>query len=311
MTAFIAILLIVIAAPFALELRRRRMTENARAPATGRFARLPQGVTHYEWFGPSTGPVLILIHGLTTPSFVWRGMTRALAASGYRVLTYDLYGRGYSDRPKGRQDGAFFIKQLNDLLAHEHIKNDLTVVGYSMGGAIATCFASADPDRIRQLVLLAPAGMLQISGGMAGFIRDVPGIGDWLMRALYPSILRKGIRAERALKSSVTGISELQLSELNFRGFVPSVLSSLRGVLAQPLMKEHRSLGAQGIRVLAIWGEKDELIPVKVVATLAEWNHDANQEVIEGAGHGLPYTHSEQVIDTMRGWMKPAPAFRR
>lgn len=304
------LLLVIIAAPFLWELRRPKMTEEMRHAAKGRFVKLSQGVTHYEWFGNAMGPTMVMVHGLTTPSFVWRGMTRALAMSGYRVLTYDLYGRGYSDRPRGRQDAAFFIQQLNDLLAHEKVEDDITVVGYSMGGAIATAFAHSDPDRIRQVVLLAPAGIRTLSGGLLGLIRDTPFVGDWLIRVIYGQILRTGIRAERKLPSSVPDIADLQLAELKTRGYFPAVLSSLRGILAFPLEEEHKILSARGVRLLAIWGGKDDLIPKSTISLLAEWNHDAHQEVIEGAGHGLTYTHTEQVLTHMRGFMKPPPTLR-
>lgn len=301
------VLIALLIAPFVREQLRRPMNEAARADAPGRFAKLPQGTTHYEWFGPSRGPVIVLIHGLTTPSFVWRGMTRGLAASGYRVLIYDLFGRGYSDRPAGRQNAAFFNRQLNDLLAHENVGDDITIVGYSMGGAVATCFAAAAPERIRQVVLLAPAGMHQLGDSTVKFIRDTPFLGDWVMRVFYPSVLRKGIRAEQGQFSSVKDIGKLQLAELKQRGFLPAVLSSLRGILSNTLDEEHQLLSERGVRVLAIWGRQDNLIPMTAAGTLATWNHDAHQEVIEDGGHAITYSHSEEVLGFMRGWMMPPP----
>ena len=152
MTWILVILIGLIAVPIMMELTRKRMDANARADATGQFATLSQGITHYEWFGPPRGAVVVCVHGLTTPSFVWRGLTKGLAIMGYRVLTYDLYGRGYSDKVKGVQNDAFFLRQLNDLLDHEGLARDFTVIGYSMGGAIAKLLAAQDPERLRQLV---------------------------------------------------------------------------------------------------------------------------------------------------------------
>ena len=109
MTWFIVILLGVIAVPVVIEVTRKRMNDSARKTATGQFATLSQGVTHFEWFGPQRGAIIVCVHGLTTPSFVWRGLTRGLAIMGYRVLTYDLFGRGYSDKAKGAQSSDFFL----------------------------------------------------------------------------------------------------------------------------------------------------------------------------------------------------------
>ncbi len=297
------ILAVVIAVPLVIEHRRRVMDDAARGSASGQFVELSRGVTHYAWHGPVGGPVIVCVHGLTTPSFVWRGMTPALANAGFRVLTYDLYGRGFSDRPTGPQDGAFFVNQLAELLAHEGVGDELTLIGYSMGGAISTRFAAAYPDRMHQLVLLAPAGMITISTGLRGFIKNVPLIGDWLMLAIYPALLRQGYRAERDLPSSVPRVTELQARELEFRRFIPAVLASLRGILSADLSGDHKALAARGLPVLAIWGREDAVIPKASVGKLAEWNRAAQQEMVEGAGHGLTYTHTDEVLRIMRGWM--------
>ncbi|MGJ8555856.1 MAG: alpha/beta fold hydrolase [Sulfitobacter geojensis] len=299
------VLALIIATPLVIEQRRRVMNDTARGSATGSFVELSQGVTHFEWHGPARGPVLVCVHGLTTPSFVWRGMTRALVLMGYRVLTYDLYGRGFSSKPKGPQDRAFFVNQLAELLAHEGVGDHLTLVGYSMGGAISTCFTQAYPDRVHQLVLLAPAGMRIPDGGIIGFIRDTPLIGDWLALALYPRQLKRGILAEQNLPTSVPRITDLQLRELEFQGFVPAVLASLRGILNENLAPDHKAIAARGTPVLAIWGGTDAVIHPSSIGTLAEWNRDARHEVIGGAGHGLTYTHTNDVLRLMRSWLKP------
>jgi pimeloyl-ACP methyl ester carboxylesterase len=291
------ILAAIIAIPLMIEYSRRQMDDMARGAATGQFTTLSKGVTHFEWHGSPRGAVAVCIHGLTTPSFVWRGMTKALALMGFRVLTYDLYGRGFSDRPKGKQNAEFFQSQLRELLAHENVTGEITLIGYSMGGAIATCYAAAHPNKVRQLVLLAPAGMGVVAGKMGNFIAQTPYIGDWLMLALYPRLLRKGIKAERGLSTSVPDIGMLQETELDYKRFLPSVLASIRGFLPQVLKHEHQTLHAQGVPVLAIWGENDRVIPLAAVGTLAEWSRDARQDVLKGAGHGLTYTHTDQILE--------------
>ena len=169
-----------------------------------------------------------------------------------RVLTYDLYGRGYSERPRGKQNEAFFTQQFNDLLRHEDITDTISIVGYSMGVAIASAFAATQPERIGQLVLLAPAGMEIVSGKLVKFIVGTPIIGDWLMLAFYPNELRKGIQAERKLPAHVPRISDQQERELRHRGFVPAVLSSLRGLLGKSQQEEHNAIHHAGLPVLAI-----------------------------------------------------------
>lgn len=294
------ILLGLLAIPVTTELTRSGMTDAVRAKAPGKFALLSQGTTHFEWLGPERGPVAVCIHGLTTPSFVWRGMAKGLALMGFRVLIYDLYGRGYSDRVWGKQDADFFDRQLTDLLAHENVGDHSTVIGYSMGGAIATHFAARHPQRVKQLILLAPAGMFELAGRKIALARDLPVIGDWLFLAAYPWEVRGGIAAEANTPTSVDGIYDLQQKETGRRGFFPAVLSSLRGVLRTSCEDQHRAIAAVGVPVLAVWGERDDVIALTSKDTLTDWNPSARQSVIAGAGHGLPHTHTDAVLEAIR-----------
>ncbi|MFT6459891.1 MAG: pimeloyl-ACP methyl ester carboxylesterase [Pseudophaeobacter arcticus] len=294
---FLGLLSTLALLPLLRERLRRTMGPGARNGAPGSFARLSRGLTHYQWHGPTRGPVAVCVHGLTTPSFVWGGFAEGLTAKGYRVLTYDLYGRGFSDRPKGAQDSAFFVSQLEELLEQEGITGDFTLVGYSMGGAIATAYAAAHPDRIRALVLLASAGLKSEPGKMARFIRDHSPLGDWLMLALFPRLHRRGCEAERAQPSSVPGIVDLQQNELRYKGFVAAVLASLRGILMEDRGDDLRRIHRSGVPILAIWGGEDEVIPVSSIGRMTEQARSARQEVIETAGHGLPYTHTQEVLE--------------
>lgn len=293
------LLLGVVALPVLAQWRRKPVTAQMRQQAEGEFATLSQGITHYSWTGPTDGPVAVCIHGLTTPSFVWRDIAQGLAAQGYHVLTYDLYGRGFSDAPKGLQDHAFFLRQLNDLLDDQGVQEPVTVLGYSMGGALASAYAATQPERVNRLILLASAGMQVNSGALAKFIADTPVIGDWLMLALYPRLHRTGIESERSLPGISDAILSGQLAELDKRGFVPAVLSSLRGSLGQPLETYHRKIAGHEIPVHALWGADDDLIPLTAMDRLADWNPKAQQNSVAGAGHGLPYSHSEEVLSNL------------
>ncbi|WP_298859269.1 alpha/beta hydrolase [uncultured Sulfitobacter sp.] len=282
------------------------MSDGRRGSAPGRFVELSQGVTHFHIIGPTEGPLIVCIHGLTTPSFVWRPLTKGLVSMGFRVLVYDLYGRGFSDRPSDPQDKVFFNQQLDDLLAYLDIDDPFYLIGYSMGGAIATGFTATHPQRVRRLILLASAGMTLGDAPLRRFIRDRGIAGHWLMLAAYPNLLRRGIRAERELGIVSSDISEGQEAQLSFQGFVPAVLASLRGILSRPMEGEHMALRRAGLPVLALWGAEDDVIPASAMGRLAAWNRDVTQEVIEDAGHGMPYTHTDEVLAHIAAFL-PAP----
>lgn len=290
---FIAILAI----PFIAEWRRIPMDDRARADAPGAFAKLSNGTTHYRFYGPQDGPMIVCVHGLTTPSFVYEGLAERLVKRGYRVLVYDHYGRGYSDRPKGDQDRHFFVAHLEELLAHLDINTPFDLVGYSMGGWVVTAYAASNPKMINRLFLLAPAGMGHELGWRAKLVRDVPVIGDWLFLASYAAQHRRGCEIERALQSTVPFVVDRQQKELQYRGFIPSVLASLRGALANDTKEDHQRIGYYDLDVRAIWGADDVVIPLSCKDQLEVWNPKVRHCVIEGAGHGVTYTHTDAMMD--------------
>ena len=292
-----------VAAPFVAEAFRPRVTDSHRQAASGHVAYLPDGPTWFQWRGPEDGPVAVCVHGLTTPSFVWGPLADHLADRGFRVLTYDLYGRGLSARPKGEQDSAFFNAQLAALLDHQGIAGDFTLLGYSMGGAIATGFAAAYPARVSQLCLIAPAGLGHDLGPVVELAINHPNIGRGMMLGFYPRSLRRSLESERGLPSSIPDMVDLQIAETRKQGFAPAVHGSLRGIMDEDLAPAHRTIAEAGIPILAIWGETDDVIPLAGRDRLAKLNPDVRNIVIANAGHAVAYTHVEdvaRVLDSLR-----------
>lgn len=275
--------------------RLRSPVSTRRAGCDAGFASLNGGVTRYDWRGPKDAPVTVCIHGLTTPSEVWGALVPVMAAMGGRVLTYDLSGRGLSDRIPGDQDIDHFCDQLLALLDDQQVSDPVHLIGYSMGGAIATAFAARLPDRVRHLTLLAPAGMGHALGTVAEVSARLPVLGDWLFHMGFP------LHHSRATKAAppapaLPGLAETILSELGRRDFVGAVLSSLRGALSESREADHRALAASGLPITAIWGEEDNVIPLANRSVLRDWNPSIRHAVIYGAGHGLTYTHAEAVL---------------
>ncbi|WP_341367842.1 alpha/beta hydrolase [Yoonia sp. BS5-3] len=300
---FLLIVLLVAFAPAIIERLRQTIGPKQRAGADGDFAQLSQGITHYKWVGPVRGPVAVLIHGLTSPSIALEGVAEGLGKRGYRVLTYDLYGRGLSDAAPGLQDRAFFLRQLTDLLDHLGLTEEITCVGYSMGGAIATAFAAQSPHRINRVILFATAGVETVESDFSKFCRNTPVLGDWV----YGLVARGRILGQIPTDSAnpyVERVLDAQRQELKRQGYLPAVLSSRRGMLAESMEKDHRKLGREDVPVVAIWAEQDEVIPISALGTLAQWNRLARQEVVAKADHAVPYTHPQELLDAVANAMR-------
>lgn len=300
----LALLAVLIAAPFVIERRRRPVDDDMRRQAPGQFTQLPSGLTHYQWHGPKDGPIAVCVHGLTTPSYVWDALVIGLNRMGYRVLTYDLFGRGYSDRVEGPQDAEFFNRQLEELLQDQGVDGGIMLLGYSMGGAIVTCYGAKHPDMLERLILLAPAGLGVKPGKIHLFITKTPIIGDWIMLVLGGWFLRKDLEAEAKTASEVTGIYDMQRADTQVRGFLPALLSSQRIFLATDKITEHKTIANANVPVAAIWGEVDAVIPLSGLGKLAEINKNARQTMIPDAGHSLPYTCPKEVIIAIQEFLR-------
>jgi len=297
----------VFVSPWVAEAVRRPVSGRMRGRAPGEFAALEGGVTHYKWHGSRSERVLVLVHGLTTPSWVFDGLIRGFLGMRYRVLTYDLYGRGHSDRAAGPQTLEYHTRQLSQLLDELGLQVPVTLLGYSMGAAIATRFASTESDRVERLILLAPAGMGYEPSKLLAVARVAGPFGDWLWGLVGPWLLRKGAKDDGSGASVITDLPDRISAELKRRGYLAAILSSERHALAEPLADDHREIAAMYIPTLAIWGEADEVIPITGVGQLAIWNRQAHQEVIPGAPHSLVYTRPTQVLEAMRAFLRDVP----
>ncbi|UWQ08122.1 alpha/beta fold hydrolase [Aliiroseovarius crassostreae] len=286
-------------APWVLERARTMMDSVARRKAPGGFAELPSGLTHYQWHGRERGPLILMVHGLTTPSWVFSALIPGLAKMGFRILTYDLYGRGYSDRPKGKQDETFFLTQLEELLEALRIDGEISFLGYSMGGAIATAFTARHPHRVDRLMLLAPAGMIYHTGSWLARARDWGAFGNWLWGLIGGWVICQAAKPDAAA-AQIPDLPARVKQETQFRGSVRAVLSSERNMLSVTQEAEHRAIAATSIAVISVWGEKDIPIPLTAMGKLTEWNRACYKYEIKGAGHGLIYTHPDEVISALQ-----------
>jgi pimeloyl-ACP methyl ester carboxylesterase len=104
------------------------------------------------------GPAVVMVHGLPGSAYDWRETTAALAARGRRAIAYDRVGYGGSDpRTNGRFTPDANAEELSGLLDALSLR-DVTLVGWSDGGATAMTAAMRGTARISRLVLVGTGG---------------------------------------------------------------------------------------------------------------------------------------------------------
>ena len=101
----IVIVLGLFALPYLYKLSGLKKITKQDIPDTGDWVELTRGNIYFRWFNPEialgTKGTIVLVHGFSTPSFVWGGLVNHFNDSGYKVLAYDHFGRGFSERPSG------------------------------------------------------------------------------------------------------------------------------------------------------------------------------------------------------------------
>lgn len=269
---------------------RRPLTAEERARlAPGNTVRLSDGDIHYILRGPEDGQVVVLAHGFGVPHFIFQQIATGLVAAGYRVVLFDHFGRGWSDRPRASYDIDFFDRELDELITALQLKEPIVLLGYSMGGVIAAEFAARHAGRLAALVLMAPAGLSiqPFLGKVFGELLHIPLVGDWLWRLrghallLGDEVFREGAEPDRSLQGDDT-------VQMAYSGFYNALLQSWRNLPMRDRDAAFRD-AARSVPTLALFGNRDDTIPPESVDRLRAAAPTADVEIIEGGSHVMAY----------------------
>jgi pimeloyl-ACP methyl ester carboxylesterase len=282
---------------------RRSIPAALRHPEAGveydSFVELTDGYTHYELTGHEDDPLVVLVHGLTTPQFVWDYQMTALRRSGFRVLRYDLYGRGLSDRPRLRYDAAIFHRQLRELLESVGDQTPHALVGLSLGGAISVGATARNLVRPDRLFLIAPAGLpdrmpwwfyLAVLPGMIDLVEYA--LGEWYWSRVGPRNLstdpEKRERARREMRT-----------QLKFGGFHRALLSTIRYGPVYGQREYYRRLSEGSLPIRALWSREDSVVSPRMANVLERLIPRAEVSTVRGGCHTVNYDRPELVNPTL------------
>jgi pimeloyl-ACP methyl ester carboxylesterase len=272
---------------------KRQLDAATRAGLPGQFIQLQEGMTHYTLSGPPGGQVVVLVHGFSVAAYSWDRNIPALTKAGFRVLAYDLYGRGYSDRPQGPYTLQRFTDQLDQLLTALQIDQPVDIVGISMGGYVTAGYADRHPDRVRRIALLAPQVESMGSDPRLSPLA-VPGLGDYLFTVYIGPYVMADSKDEFKDYMASSDWHERYLDMMAYQGFRRAILSTLRDMPGDPFI-EYRQLGQTKTPVLLLWGDKDTTIPIENAQLVREAVPQADYHIIQGARHASIYERPELV----------------
>jgi pimeloyl-ACP methyl ester carboxylesterase len=233
---------------------KKVLTTADRQNIDGKFIKLSKGITHYQLEGPENGEVVILVHGFSVPYYIWDGTYEFLVKNGYRVLRYDMYGRGYSDRPPTTYDQNLYNTQLLDLITALKLTGHVNLAGISFGGEMITHFACQHPDIINKVILIDPA------------YESLKPVAP-----RYFTLYNEAVNSDKRAKGQLTDFLNPKmhpewvkryLPQMQYKGFRHALVSTMYDY-------EHHGresnicLNKANKPVLLIWGEKDNTSPFR------------------------------------------------
>ena len=281
--------------PFYYRDEIKELNELTRKEAGGSFIRLSDGFTHYELSNPAAEETVVLTHGFSIPYFVYDPTFVFLTQSGFRVLRYDLFGRGFSDRPDTRYNIDLFMRQLEDLLDGLGLLPLVSLVGLSTGGPIAASFTARFPGRVSKLVLIDPVGAKPFPLGRVLKAVAAPRLGEEIIGVIGSVGMARRIAASPFDREHMGEFGPRYITQMEYKGFKRALLSSIRNDMLGSFLDVYERIGKLDKPVLLFWGRNDATLPFKHSELLRAAMPQAELHAIEKGGHIPHYTKPEEV----------------
>jgi non-heme chloroperoxidase len=251
---------------------------------------------YYEDHG--SGAPVVLIHGFPLSGRAWERQERALVANGNRVITYDRRGFGNSSQPTVGYDYDTFAADFDKLVTTLDLR-DIYVAGHSMGGGeVARYLGTYGSARVRKAAIVS---------GIPPFLLKTPENPLGVDPEVFDQI-KEGLVADRL--AFLTGWNQnfYNLDEnLGTRISEEAVRDAWNTASAASPAGTIACVGTWGtdftadlpkidIPVLVIHGTADRVLPIDATGPRThELIADSEYVVIQGAPHGLCWTHADEV----------------
>ncbi|MGH3691366.1 MAG: alpha/beta fold hydrolase [Microbacterium sp.] len=262
---------------------------------------------YYEDQG--AGQPVVLIHGYPLDGHSWERQTRELLAQGYRVITYDRRGFGQSSKVHSGYDYDTFAADLNAVLETLDLR-DVVLVGFSMGtGELARYVARYGHDRVAKLAFLASLEpfLVQRDDNPEGVPQEVfDGIeaaarGDRF--AWFTDFYKNFYNLDENLGSRIS--EEAVAGSWNVAiGSAPVAAYAVVPAWIEDFRSDVEAVRAAGKPTLILHGTKDNILPIDATARrFRQAVPDADYVEVEGAPHGLLWTHADEVNAALKTFL--------
>jgi non-heme chloroperoxidase len=251
---------------------------------------------YYEDHG--SGSPVVLIHGFPLSGRAWERQERALIAAGHRVITYDRRGFGKSSQPSAGYDYDTFAADLDKLVTALDLRG-FDVAGHSMGGGeIARYLGAYGTARVRRAAIIS---------GVPPYLLKTPETPNGVPREIFDQIAA-ALTADRFAyftewNKNFYNLDAADGSRISAEAVQDSwnqaVSASPAGTIAC-VPTWHTDFRADlpkiDIPVLVMHGTADRILPIEACGPRTHEMIPGSEFVpVEGASHGLCWTHAEEV----------------
>ncbi|HEX8248286.1 MAG TPA: alpha/beta hydrolase, partial [Pyrinomonadaceae bacterium] len=242
---------------------------------------------HYQQFGEPSAPVLLLIHGYTASTAVWRTVAPPLAERGFQVIAVDLVGFGYSSKPSwfdySIESHARVVSRFMNRLGI----GKATVAGSSYGGAVASTLALDYPERVEKLVLVGSVCNDDAKRHPVLRLAKLPGMGELISAFLSDSPRFVRYRLQNTLAPANHHLitdERIQTIRrpLKAKNAHHSVLMTARNWNACRIEQDAQFISQP---TLLVWGENDTIIPIQNGYKLHDAILNSRLVVFKDCGH--------------------------
>ena len=251
---------------------------------------------YYEDHG--SGRPVVLIHGFPLSGRAWERQERALLAAGHRVITYDRRGFGKSSQPSAGYDYDTFAADLDKLLTALDLR-EADLAGHSMGGGeIARYLGRYGTSQVRRAVIIS---------GVPPFLLQTPETPHGVPQEVFGQI-EAALTADRFAYFTEWNKNFFNLDQTLGSRISPEAVQDAWGaaVSASPagtiacVPAWHTDFRADlpkiDIPVLVLHGTEDRILPIEACGPRTHELISGSEYVpIQGASHGLCWTHAEEV----------------
>jgi len=251
---------------------------------------------YYEDHG--SGQPVVLIHGYPLDGSSWEKQTAVLLEAGKRVITYDRRGFGKSDRPTSGHDCDTYAADLSAVVSALDLQ-DAVLVGFSMGtGEVARYISRYGSHRVAKAVFIGAIlpFMLKTDENPSGFPQEA--VDDMLdtikadRYAFFTGFLQNFYNADENLG---TRISEEALRHSWQLATNMSPYTSVWAVSTW-FTDWREDIDKIDVPALIMHGTGDQNVPIDLTGrVLAKMLPSAAYIEIEGAPHGMLWTHGEEI----------------